>query len=233
MYNLFKKMGVAVAIAVIGMSAAQASSWDEDNAPPAGSVVSSDYGPPAHKGFYLGIEGGGTWIGDQQYKIDGLKPTVNSNPGFNGGITMGYDYKLLRIEEELNAAYNGADNLTLSGFPNVGMSGYTAGYSAMTNLMLNVRHDTGFGVFAGIGVGGSAIDYNYKAAHGNGSTDAVWRGAFTGQALGGISYAFNHVVELDLEYRYLNAWVQGTNNGADIPNYATNNIDLGLKFFLS
>ncbi|MBY0377772.1 MAG: hypothetical protein K2Q33_04330, partial [Gammaproteobacteria bacterium] len=129
MYDLLKKVAAGLTIAVIGMSAAQASSWDEDNAPPAGSVVSSDYGPPSHKGFYLGIEGGGTWLSDQEYKSDGFKPTIESNPGFNGGVTIGYDYKLLRIEEELNAAYNSADKITLSGFPNTNVDGHTASYS--------------------------------------------------------------------------------------------------------
>lgn len=235
MYNMFKKMTVGLAIGIMAISAAYASSWDEDNVPPAGSVVNSDYSPAPRQGFYLGIEGGGTLLNDQQYKDKetGFKPTIKSNPGVNGGITIGYDYKLLRIEEELNAAYNGADKATLSGFPSIGLDGHTASYSGMTNVMLNLRGDTGFGVFAGVGIGGSAINYNYQVAHTSGSSDSTWRGAFSGQALAGISYAFNPTVELDLEYRYLNAWVQGSNDGASIPNYSTNNVDLGLKFFLT
>lgn len=229
MYNLFRKTHFFLVMAILSLSTAYASSWDEDNAPPAGSVVAADgYSPVPHHGFYLGIEGGGTALSDQDYDNS---VTLKSNTGFNGGITIGYDYRWFRIEEELNAARNSADTLSISGLPDINLGGYTASYNAMTNAILNIRGDTGFGVFAGVGVGGSGINYNYNITGplGNTQDNSTWKGAFTAQALGGVSYAFNHWVELDLEYRYMNAFVRDDN----IPDYSTNNLDLGLKFFLT
>jgi opacity protein-like surface antigen len=220
-------------LGIIGFSTAHAGSWDEDNAPPAGSVVTADGSPAPRKGFYLGVEGGGTLLNDQNY---GHGVTMESNPGYNGGITLGYDYRWFRIEEELNAARNGADKLRVPGLPDISLDGHTTSYSAMTNAIFNLRGDTGFGVFAGVGVGGSAIDYNYQLAHQpNQDDDGTWKGAFTVQALGGISYAFNPTVELDLEYRFVNAFVVNGDlgGGSSIPDYRTNNLDLGLKFFLA
>jgi opacity protein-like surface antigen len=225
MYSSLKKTSVYLAMGIIGLSTAYASSWDEDNTPPAGSVVTADGGPAPHGGFYLGLEGGGTLLNDQDY---GYGVTLQSNPGYNGGITFGYDYKWLRLEEELNAANNGADKLKLPGSPDISIDGRTTSYSAMTNAILNIRGDTGFGVFAGVGIGGSAIDYNYQGG-GLLGDNATWKGAFTAQALGGISYSFSPKVELDLEYRYVDAFVSDKN----IPDYQTNNLDLGLKFFLT
>lgn len=251
MCKFFKKSGFFLIMGVIGLSTAQASSWDEDNAPPAGSVVTADGSPPPHSGFYVGLEGGGTWLNNQDY---GNGVTLESNPGYNGGITFGYDYKWFRIEEELNVARNAADNLTITDSParivsgltgqsfdkvtTLGLDGHTTSYNAMTNAILNIRGNTGFGVFAGVGVGGSAIDYNYQLAHSDGvdnNSTATWKGAFTAQALGGISYAFNSTVELDLEYRFVNAFVFNGDlgGGNSIPDYRTNNVDLGLKFFLT
>lgn len=228
MYNSFKKSSVFLALAIISLSTAYASSWDEDNAPPAGSVVTADGGPVPHGGFYLGLEGGGTLLSDQDYG-QGVK--LHSNTGYNGGITLGYDYRWFRIEEELNAARNGADTLRVPGFPDTNINGNTTSYSAMTNAILNIRGDTGFGVFAGVGIGGSAIDYDYQGAGSLGNThnNSTLKGAFTAQALGGVSYSFTPTVELDLEYRYMNAFVSDKN----IPDYQTNNLDLGLKFFLT
>ncbi len=228
MNKFLKNSSLVLAISLMSMAAAQAGSWDEDNAPPAGSVVTSDYTPVPHHGFYLGIEGGGTLLDDLEYNS---RTKLTSNPGYNGGITLGYDYKWLRIEEELNAARNGADALQLKGFPDTSLDGNISSYSAMTNAIFNLRGDTGFGIFAGLGVGGSAIDYNYELAHpiNGSSSDATWKAAFSAQALAGISYAFNPTVELDLEYRYLDSFVRDNN----IPDYKTNNIDLGLKFFLT
>lgn len=233
MYNFLKKTGIFLAMGIIGLSTAYAGSWDEDNAPPAGSVVTTDGSPAPHKGFYLGLEGGGTLLNNQDY---GNGVTLKSNPGYNGGITLGYDYKWFRIEEELNAARNGADKISTTGLPDVGLDGHTTNYSAMTNFILNLRGDTGFGVFAGVGVGGSAIDYNYQLAHQpNQDDDGTWKGAVTAQALGGISYAFNPTVELDLEYRFVKDFVVNSDigGGSSIPDYRTNNVDLGLKFFLT
>lgn len=235
MCNFLKKVGLLLAIGIIGVSTAQAGSWDEDNVPPAGSVVTSDGSPAPHQGFYLGLEGGGTWLTSQDY---GHNVTLQSNPGYNGGITFGYDYKWFRIEEELNAARNGADKLNIPNFSSIGLDGHTTSYSAMTNAILNIRGDTGFGVFAGVGVGGSGIDYNYqsKAASNAGlNSDSTWKGAVMAQALGGVSYAFNPTVELDLEYRFVNGFVVNSDigGGNSIPDYRTNNVDLGLKFFLT
>ena len=228
MYKFLKKTGILLAMGIIVLSTAQAASWDEDNAPPAGSVVTSDGSTnnTVHRGFYLGLEGGGTWLNDQDY---GQGVTLKSNTGYNGGITFGYDYKWFRIEEELNAARNGADTVNISGFPAINVNGNTTSYSAMTNAIFNLRCDTGFGVFAGVGLGGSAIDYDYQSAQSGVNNNSTWKGAFTAQALGGVSYAFNHTVELDLEYRYVDAFVSDNN----IPDYQTNNVDLGLKFFLT
>jgi opacity protein-like surface antigen len=208
MYKFLKKTGILLAMGIIVLSTAQAASWDEDNAPPAGSVVTSD------------------GSNDQDY---GQGITLKSNTGYNGGITFGYDYKWFRIEEELNAARNGADTVNISGFPAINVNGNTTSYSAMTNAIFNLRCDTGFGVFAGVGLGGSAIDYDYQSAQSGVNNNSTWKGAFTAQALGGVSYAFNHTVELDLEYRYVDAFVSDNN----IPDYQTNNVDLGLKFFLT
>ena len=233
MYN-FKKMIALLALFLVSIGAAEASSWDEDNAPPAGSLVNPDYTPAVkHKGFYLGIEGGGTSLNNQTVSKDSINASLKSKLGYNGGISFGYDYALLRIEEEINAANNSADTLSITGFPSFNVSGRTTSVNAMTNLILNLRRDTGFGVFAGAGIGGSGINYDYQPAKSSGldKTTSTWKGAFSGQLLAGVAYAFNHMVELDLEYRYLNAWVQG---GNDFPSkYTTNNVDLGLKFFLS
>ncbi len=234
MYKNLKKTGVFLVMGIIGLSTAQAASWDEDNAPPAGSVVTADGSPPPHQGFYVGLEGGGTWLTSQDY---GQGVSLQSNPGYNGGITFGYDYKWFRIEEELNAARNGADTFNISGLPSIGLDGHTTSYSAMTNAILNLRGDTGFGVFAGVGIGGSAIDYNYSGVGslGNTNNNSTWKGAVTAQALGGVSYAFNPTVELDLEYRFVNGFVVNSDigGGNSIPDYRTNNLDLGLKFFLT
>jgi opacity protein-like surface antigen len=235
MYKIFKKKAILIALGIIGLSTAYAGSWDEDNAPPAGSVVSADGGPAPHSGFYVGIEGGGTWLNDQDY---GQGVTLESNPGYNGGITFGYDYKWFRIEEELNAARNSADNLSIIGSPARVVSALT-GRAFNKATILNLDGNTTSYNFAGVGVGGSAIDYNYRLAHSvdgidNNST-STWKGAFTAQALGGISYTFNPRVELDLEYRFVNAFVidGDLGDGNSIPDYRTNNVDLGLKFFFT
>ncbi len=232
---------------LLGATVTYAGSWDEDNAPAAGSVVSNpnQTWTNDHTGFYLGLEGGATWLNDQEFtqttqswlfpnfeNVTG-KATLKSSTGYNGGITLGYDYKLLRLEAEFNAANNPADKATIDipGTPSFdqSISGHTTSYTGLLNAILNIRSQSGLGVFGGVGAGGSGINYNYHV-HDSPDTD-TWKGAFTVQALGGISYAFNRAVELDLEYRYMDAMLVPSNN--HIPDYKTNNVDLGLKFFLT
>ncbi len=225
MYLIVKKISLVLALSALSLGSALAAGWDEDQVPAAGSVVNSDGSTGAvHRGFYLGLEGGGTLMMNEDFD-HGV--TLENDPGYNAGIVFGYDYKWLRLEEEINAARNNADKLSISGFPDLDLDGDTTSYNAMTNLILNIRGEKGFGVFAGVGVGASHVvaDYAPKglSSDSNSTTDIA------GQALAGVSYAFNSRVELDLEYRYMDTKI----NSDSIPDYQTQNLDLGLKFFLT
>ena len=98
-------------------------------------------------------------------------------------------------------------------------------YSVMKNFIHDFKNRSRFTPYVGAGLGWSYLDID---APSDGIDDGT--GAFTYQAIGGVSTTLNKAVDLVVEYRFLGtSEVEVDDLGSSIA-YESHNIFLGLKF---
>lgn len=154
-------------------------------------------------GWYIGLEGGGSWIPDVDVVEDGVP---NANTSFETGWaalgTVGYGWNSWRLELEGGYRSNEIDIFR------VGATNYTAGgdfneISGMLNVLYDWDFSERFGLFIGAGAGADYIQYendNYHTVLVH-DEDTV----FAWQGLAGLNYRLSGRTDLVLAYRYFNA----------------------------
>jgi OmpA-OmpF porin, OOP family len=163
-------------------------------------VSAASAGP---NGWYIGLEGGGSWIDD----TDVVQDTVpNAQTTFETGWaalgTVGYGWNRWRAELELGYRDNEIDIFR------VGATNYTNGgefneASAMLNVLYDWDFSERFGLFVGAGAGGDYVQYDNRNYHTVLIKDEDW--VFAWQAMAGLNYRLTSRTDLVLAYRYFNA----------------------------
>src|SRR3954451_19943061 len=102
---------------------------------------------PSGGAFYLGGEGGWTWLNDQTLHPSGTFSNVlggrSKKENFSGGpvigVRAGYEWGPWRLEEEFAYRINGINNISAGNniFPNA--KGNRTSYAFMTNLMASTN----------------------------------------------------------------------------------------------
>jgi outer membrane immunogenic protein len=175
-------------------------------------------------GFYLGLNAGGVWNGDNTAVIGstgfvGLGPTIvpsslsTSSAGFIGGGQIGYNYQLNTIVLGLEADIDGASTSKSTSFTGATVLGTTLTTSASSRLdyLGTVRGRLGFTVTpmfliyatGGLAYGGGSqsgsVLANGTGLAWNGSGDSTRVGWTIG---GGAEYALTQNISLKAEYLY-------------------------------
>jgi OmpA-OmpF porin, OOP family len=157
---------------------------------------------PAHaKGWYIGLEGGASWVGDNDvdYRLTsaGLTtfadvPIATFDTGWVVAATLGYEMQGWRMEGEL--AWRSNDLEQLTGLPV--STGDLDELTAMYNMTYQLPLGETLGVYFG---GGAGIDYAMLNTLDVDDSDINL--AF--QGIAGINVAISGSTELTLAYRYL------------------------------
>lgn len=187
------------------------------------------------KGWYIGLEGGGNWVSDNDASFSAVvpPPTAPVNFEFDTGWaaigTVGYGFaENWRLEAEAGYRHNDVDV--------TGAVNRSGGELATTSLMANVLYDweitDRFMLTAGVGAG--AVHQQFD----DGLIDQDEDYNFAYQGIVGASYALSPRTDLTLNYRYLrsdNAEFRGAAGPANF--YATDEFEnqtvtVGLRFDL-
>lgn len=158
------------------------------------------------RGWYVGIEGGASWVSDTDFSFNTVPALQNDSVDFDTGWTVlgtvGYAWSHgWRLEFELGYRDNDHDGLTINGVPVAGGGIVTTQFeefSQMVNLHYDFRLADEWTLSLGVGVGGDHIEYSL-----NGLSDEDY--VFAYQAIVGLNYEINDRMDLFLNYRYFNA----------------------------
>ena len=174
----------------------------------------------AANGFYLGVEGGATFLNDADFvgtgPSTGVTFTTNYDTGYLAGGFFGYQDQFMRFEAEMAYRHNDWEDVTdatVAGIGTVpsfesagiGVSGETNVLNVMANVYLDMHNSSPITPYIMAGVGFAAIeiyDITFSTA---GSTLEVadeHDTVLAWQLGGGLSFAFNDMVSMNIDYRY-------------------------------
>ncbi|TKB28064.1 porin family protein [Desulfopila sp. IMCC35006] len=174
----------------------------------------------AADGLYMGFEGGASFLNDADFvgtgQSTGLSYTTEYDTGYVIGGFLGYQYQYMRIEAELAYRQNDLDDLSNVTVANVGtvpsfaaagigISGETNAFSAMVNGYLDIHNSSPFtpSIMAGIGFANVELnDVSFSSPSVTLSAVDEDDTVFAWQVGAGLSYAFNEMVSLSIDYRY-------------------------------
>lgn len=191
-------------------------------------------------GAFVYDEGGVTYSGDDQSWGMGS----GTNTVFGGGVLLGYDFNRLtgfpvRLEfdyyvrgrGEVNRAYDVVYNISADGTPTpeavkLGQHDKISLQTALASLYFDIPMGGVLTPFVGGGIGAAFIDHtvigieNGEAAFANSrsSTNFAW------SLGGGVAWALNERLTVDLSYRYVNAGTSTVAKGNWEPLTATTDI---------
>ena len=162
----------------------------------------------AHDGFYVSLQGGGSFLSDADFKdlgLDGVpRLETEFDPGFNVGGSVGVAFaNNFRIEAEVNFAQNDIDEFTLVGGSLVAGDGDVDSLAFMGNAFYDFVIRPLWQAYVGGGAGVAIVSVNDAAVFGTllpvaDDEDTV----FAYQAGAGIGYAFSPSTTLTLDYRF-------------------------------
>ncbi len=152
-------------------------------------------------GWYVGLEGGGSWVDD----LDGIRSFDVNPPG--GGVvpapvsfpfetgwaalgTIGYGFRTNNFRVELEGGYRDNDS-DPSGF------GSLTEWSAMLNVLYDISLTDRLGLSLGAGAGGD--HFNLEVV-GNSFDEGDWQFAY--QGIAGLNYMLTDRLDLFANYRY-------------------------------
>src|SRR4051794_14970060 len=158
--------------------------------------------------IYFGAEGGWSNLEDQRnrFNVAGA-PSVKAryDSGFAAGARAGYEWGPWRFEEEYAYRSNDLTRLKIGTVPATGVGGNRQAHAFMTNVLYDFSLPTlGWPITPHVGAGLGAvnvIDRAHAAGVGVVSHGQDWELGY--QAIGGVRYAVNPNIALDLDYRYL------------------------------
>jgi len=168
-----------------------------------GAVATIAFGFAANaqerNGWYIGLEGGGNWIGDTSAvsRLDrdvGLDTTSAGDIPFSEGwaaiATVGHHFaQNWRWEVEVGYRSNDLD----------GTSGEANEWSGMLNVLYDIP--LGRSLALSLGAGAGADNMEFKSGPVNGFQDRDWNFAY--QGIAGLTVAVSDRIDLFANYRYL------------------------------
>lgn len=162
------------------------------------------FGAPS--GPYMGGHLGMTFLLDSDnYENSEIKMELDFDPGFNLGLIGGYQWKMFRLEGEVQYQENGIDSFNVcwgrTCVSDISSSGDVTMFSFLTNVYLDFVNQTAWTPYITAGIGFSSVEVNdFEVARleiGDSSDSA-----FAYQIGAGISYSINEKFIIDLKYRY-------------------------------
>lgn len=155
-------------------------------------------------GWYLGLEGGGNWVGDWVHANNGTARTSTFETGWIGLATVGYGWNRLRIEFEAGYRDNDLESyLSNLGVPIPGSAGTLWEATAMANVLYDLSLTDRLSVSIGAGAGGDFSNTQLTLTGLGTAEDDDWDFAY--QGIAGVNYMMTRRAQLFLSYRYLRA----------------------------
>ncbi len=154
-------------------------------------------------GWYIGLEGGGSWVDDWSHSFGGEASTSTYETGWLALATVGYGWNHFRLEFEAGYRNNDLEGYVIGGAPIAGAAGTLWEATAMANVLYDLSLTDKLSLSLGAGAGGDFS--NYEIAHPTLGTaeDDSWNFAY--QGIAGINYMVTRRAQLYLNYRYLRA----------------------------
>src|SRR3954454_3473870 len=193
-----------------------------------GGAVSAEaqmFALPSGGAFYVGGEGGWTWLNDATMHPTGTLSTAlggrSKKMSFSGGplagVRAGYEWGPWRLEEEFAYRINGIDSVG-----GIGVNGNRTSYAFMTNFIAGTNQwfNLGFPIdpYIGAGIGAVVLRDGWSAGPFTGAVatpfgpvtgaqvSGTWASStstqFGYQAIAGIRYNINPSLAFDIDYRY-------------------------------
>jgi len=165
--------------------------------------------------WYVGGEFGGMIVEDSDFDRAGVEDQIqlDYDKGADGGLFVGYDLGMFRLEGE--GAYKRAriDQIThLSNLPGGAYpgtrdagGGHTTALSFMLNGLLDFGDEDALSGFVGAGVGWAKVDFNNLRAYSNQPAfldDSDSRLAW--QVFAGVRQAITDNIDVSVKYRWFN-----------------------------
>lgn len=155
-------------------------------------------------GWYLGLEGGGSWVDDWSH-VFSPAPVARTSTFETGWLalgTVGYAWNHFRLEFEAGYRHNELDTyLNAAGVPIAGASGTLWEATAMANVHYDLSLTDKLGVSLGAGAGGDFSNNELTLAGLGTAEDDSWNFAY--QGIAGVNYMVTRRAQLFLDYRYL------------------------------
>ncbi|MGE0260825.1 MAG: OmpA family protein [Alphaproteobacteria bacterium] len=151
---------------------------------------------PANGAFYVGGEGGWTWLNDTDINLRAVSGKEKFDGGPVLGLRAGYEWGPWRLEEEFAYRING-----ITGVGRFAADGNRTSYAFMTNLLYGI--DLGWPIVPHIGGGIGAVlqrDGWSNPIVGTVGASTAWN--FGYQGIAGIRYNINPSLAFDVDYRY-------------------------------
>jgi OmpA-OmpF porin, OOP family len=155
------------------------------------------FGMPGGPGsFYVGGEGGWTWLNDTDINLRAVSGKEKFDGGPVVGLRAGYEWGPWRLEEEFAYRIN-----PITGVGRIRADGNRTSYGFMTNLMYGI--ELGWPVVPYVGGGVGAVlqrDGWSNPIVGTVGASTAWN--FGYQGIAGIRYNINPSLAFDVDYRY-------------------------------
>ncbi|MBP6014456.1 MAG: OmpA family protein [Alphaproteobacteria bacterium] len=179
-------------------------------------------------GYYVSLEGGANWIQETDVVFDAsASGTMDFDTGWAALGTVGYQWNAWRGELELGYRANNSD--AVGGIGPV--DGEFNEFSAMFNVLYDLRLSERIGLYFGAGAGADFIQYEDNNLHTIPLTDDDW--VFAWQGIAGVNYELTSRTDLFVSYRYFNAdnpsfAVPGHSD--DFDNVVKHTATIGLRY---
>jgi OmpA-OmpF porin, OOP family len=226
------------------------------------SIISAANSNAHNQGWYVGIEAGANWIGDNDYSFDdesihggaakmssvlmGPSNSLSFDTGWAALGTVGYGFeKNWRVEFEVGYRSNDVEAYFAGTAPTWtfpedfktprydSRSAEFDEWTFMVNVVYDVPLTDKLDLNIGVGAGADLADFDDNSS----VSDDDWNFAY--QGIVGLSYALNDRLDLTLTYRYLNVDSPSFSgvNGKNIETYDLDDVEkhsltVGLRWDL-
>ncbi|MGH6718340.1 MAG: OmpA family protein [Alphaproteobacteria bacterium] len=184
------------------------------------------------QGWYIGMGAGATFPNNSDVNGGGTSTDIDFDTGWTIAGTLGYAYgNGIRTEIELGYRENDIDQL--SGLAN-GL-GDSDAFNAMVNFLYDLRNQTDFTPYIGVGAGYLDLSLDNVTPIGGGVLDDS-DGLFAYQGIAGVTYALNDQIGIFVDYRYVGTEEANmrTSTGINVDvDYDSHTVLAGLRFSLT
>jgi len=183
----------------------------------------------AMDGMYLSGNIGLTILNDSDLNVPGITIETEFDSGLDVNGAIGAAFGQARIEVEVAYRTNDIDNFEVLGIDVPG-GGDVSALSGLVNAFYDIKTESAFTPYVGGGLGVAIVEIDDMSVVGipvSGSEDDT---VFAYQLGGGIGYAINDKLTVDLGYRYF-ATDDPDFDGIEA-EYDSHNVTIGIRFAL-